>query len=210
MKNRVRVFDNVFTAEEIAELNNYYADKEYTVTKFESSGQLKYKNKNNDYNIVDSTPYNIINKKLTEAIGSHQMQYGAYLESHYPFLPHIDTNELFNENNLYHHSDTFYNNLAVLIPLSEHKDFNTIFWKYWSDKYHTGYDLPIQTEVPVDFGYMLDHVSPTEKLKLERLELDTIYNWKVGGLIVWERNQLHSSSDFSKSKLQKTAITIFL
>lgn len=211
MGNTARIFDNVFSSEEIAKLNKYYDKKEYTVIKTDHRGRLKYKNKNNDYNITYSIPYKIIHQKLTKLIGDHSMQYGAYLESHYPFLPHVDTNENFKDPSYYQHTVPLHTNISVLIPLSEHQDFNTIFWKYWVDEYKEGDILPIQTEQEADLGSILDHVEKDyDRMQLARLALDKIYNWKIGSLVVWDRNQLHAATDFTKSGLAKTAITLFL
>ena len=41
------------------------------------------------------------------------------------------------------------------------------------------------------------------------LTLDGVYNWKLGTAVIWERNQLHASSDFTKHHKYKDAITTF-
>lgn len=206
----VRIYSEVFTRDEISTLNAYYANKEYTVEKFDSPEKLKYKNKNNDYEVEGSLPNLILRPKITEILGDHKMQFGAYLESHRPFGAHVDTNKNFQDNNNYHHLSDLHRNVAILIPLCEHPDCNTIFWKYWADSYNSPVELPSQRVDPIDLGPLLGHMTEEQKYKLSYLELDKIFSWKLGSLAVWDRRQLHAASDFTKSMQFKTAITIFV
>ena len=104
----------------------------------------------------------------------------------------------------------FDKNIGILIPLSENQYFKTIFFDYLIDQFDCNTVLPKISNEPLEIGEDLDHVDPVLKEKIKYIPLDQIFNWKIGDIAIWNRNQLHSASNFLPSGKFKTAITLFL
>jgi hypothetical protein len=211
-KEKSRIVQNVFSENEIAQLVNYYSNQPYTIDdRFTKDNKLKYRNKNNGYDDKDSLPYEIIHSKLVNILGEHNMQYGAYLESHYPFGVHVDTNTHIDETqDVYHHKTDIHRNIAVIIPLCESSYFKTIFFDYFINSFDDDTTLPKLLKEPQDLDIDLDHLGTIVKEKMQWIPIDQIFHWKIGDIAIWNRNQLHCASNFLPSNTFKTAVTLFL
>jgi hypothetical protein len=206
----VSVFQNFITLDELSILNEYYSTKPYANEKYKDTVdgyRLAYKNKNTDYDLTDSTVYKILNPKITEKIGSHKLSGGQFLESHYPYGPHVDTIKQFEKKEFYNH-ETQTTNKGLIIPLEEHPSFNTIFFDLFSDENIT----PVVNleDKKYDHPFDLSHFSKEMFDYTATLKITDAYNWKLGTAVLFDRNQLHCATNFTKHRLTKTAIVLFL
>lgn len=205
----LQIHRGVFSTQEIQDLIDYYRDQPYVKEKMLDGG-LQYKNKNNDYNIDTSVPYKIINPKLKNILGEHSMQFGTYLESHKPFSLHVDNNTTFQNKGMYQHLSNAHKNLSVLIPLSEHELFSTVFFDYSIELFDKNCSLPRVLDQPQSCESLLSHLSLEWQEQIQWIPVDGIFHWRLGDLAVWHRDQLHCASNFLSSGLTKQAVTIFL
>lgn len=210
MKN-AQIFTKVFSAAEIASLIEYYSSLPYVKDKYINENVLQFRNKHNHYDLKNSVPYSIMYDKIAALIGQHAMEYGDYLESHYPFSLHVDTNYTFTAESYYRHDTGQHRNMAVLVPLSEHELFNTVFFDHWSSTQMTRETvLPKITTEPQQHNIDLSHIGSGMRQQLEWIPLDKIFQWKLGDVAVWDRNQLHCASNFLPTGTSKQAIVIFV
>jgi len=207
---------NFLTVDEINFLLSYYDNKPYTsekTTEYQGHNIVKNRHKDSDYNLVDGPIYQLLHPKLEKLLGSHILDSGAVLESHYPYQPHIDSRKRFTDKFYQHNTDEKCVDTAVLISLNEDPSFKTIIFDYFSKSL----DL---TQVPelknnnitassVKDNIDLTHFTDQELKFVDNLKISNVYNWKVGGLVTWNRNQLHCSSNFYSSGLQKKALVFF-
>jgi hypothetical protein len=205
-------YDDILTAEEIALLNNYFVSKEYSVENFKDTihgHRLRYRNKHTDYDLENSIVHDILYPKIYSLIGDHALNSGAFLESHYPFGLHVDTNKQFLNKLMYVHSAINVSK-AIIIPLVSSKKFTTVFF----DCYNDSIDFPPDTATPVGDlfvdGVDLSHLPQNQRSFIADKHISGIFEWKTGSVAIWPRNQLHCSSNFYNTGLVKTAITLFI
>jgi hypothetical protein len=201
-----RVYENIFTPEEIKILQR---DQDVRPVVLDTNGII---DKNLDYHIKHSISHKIIRPKINEIIGhNHDFSSGCYKEAHRPYQTHVD-NSMF-QNKWYKFTTNFNHNSVVLIPLVEGPQFNTAFFNVWSDEdLGMGQLLPDQylTESNnVDLN-LFTHIKEPVRAQISKLSVDNIWSWKLGNVIVWNRNQLHSSTDFAKYGLVKKFAVLFL
>lgn len=172
-------------------------------------------NKNLDYHLANSVCSRVVKPVIDRIIGpDHQIEAGAYKECITPYTTHFDNKEYNKEITVSRADRGPHYNVAVLIPLVEGPEFNTVLFDVFSDKdFGMGQILP--KEFLSDVSNDLDitgftHAAPKVQEQIKLLPVDTFYNWKLGDILVWDRLQLHSSTDFAKSGLVKKFIIIFI
>jgi hypothetical protein len=201
-----RMYKNVFTLDEIKLLQQDQDSRSVAVN------NNNIIDKTLDYHIETSIPCKIIRPKINEIIGpDHEFSTGSYKEARRPYQLHVD-NLVFHDK-LYKFSTSHKHNLVILIPLVEGPHFNTAFFNVWSDV-----DLGMNKPLPekyltgtnnVDLN-LFTHVNEPARSQIPKLPLDNVWSWELGCAIVWDRNQLHSSTDFAKYGLSKKFVVIFL
>lgn len=208
------VHDNIFTQEEIAELNQYYAGLPVVSDKHLPNGKLLRKMKNSEYNFEDQLPYQIIHPKLEKLLGRHHFTGGHYLDAHQPFVCHVDNISFYNESGVPVYEDPDHKNTGVLIPLVEGEHFNTVFFDHYYKLLTPGYMEEIaqnsDTELEPEIMDLLDHHRPEDLPHIKKFKLDCVGNWKIGRVLTWGRDQLHCSSNFAKYGLTKQAIVLWV
>lgn len=213
-----QIVHNFLTAKETNFLLSYYESKPYTSEKFtEYQGQqIAYnRHKNSDYDLTSSPVYHLLYPKLKKLLGPHIMDSGALLESYYPYTIHLDTAQTFRDYNFYSHNKIENClNIAVLISLNEDPSFKTVMFDYFADTIdvaHLPKIVPSNNITSLDqYNLDLQHLTVQELKFVKNLKISDVYDWTAGGLVTWDRNQLHCSSNFYPSGKQKKAIVLFL
>jgi len=210
----VKIFENVFSKEELQQLCEFYAQLPVANTRYLDNSKLFRIIKNSEYNLEDQLPYKILHEKLTQTLGPHHFTGGHWMDSHAPFRCHIDNIANYTARGVPIHHSELHKNVGVLIPLCEGEHFQTIFFDHMLDQLYPGYmnDLANNSDTELDSVTMslLDHHSADECEKIKKFKLANIVRWKLGNMFTWPRDQLHCSSNFEKYGLTKQAIVLWL
>jgi len=210
----VNIFDNVFSIDEINQLIEFYDKLPVSNTKLLPDGELCRVMKNSEYNLEDQLPFHIINSKLTSLLGEHHFTGGHWMDSYWPFPLHVDNISSYNDRGVPVFESPLHKNIGVLIPLSEHEHFKTVFFDHKTIKYDTTFLDQISknstTELDSEFMSLVDHHSVDEYEKIKKIKLDCVADWHLGRVFTWDRDQLHCSSNFKKYRLHKQAIVLWL
>lgn len=202
-----KVFDNLFTQEEISLL----------ATDCDSRPVAAYNNvvninKNLDYQFEGSVSRNILKPKLDQLFGEdHVVAQGCYKINSLPLGTHID-----NAGTLYkwEAQDTPAKHQAgMIIPLNESEHFCTVTFDVFSDTWHGMSELlPVEFETGSNNFDLtkLDHIAEPARSQLAKFNIDLVYNWNLGSAVVWNKNQLHCSTNFAKYGLEKKFILLFI
>lgn len=210
----ITVYENVFTHSEIDQLKDFYDQLPIANVRYHSDGRLFRNMKNSEYNLENQAAFKILNPKLTKVLGPHHFTGGHWLDAHSPYLLHIDNISSFTEANVPVYYSPLHKNIGVLIPLVEHKHFNTIFFNHYFETLSPLYKQEIAKDsislLDDSIMDLLDHHSSDDLPNIKRFKLDQVVNWKIGSVLTWPRNQLHCSSNFEKYGLTKQAIVLWL
>lgn len=201
-----QVYRNVLTLLEIQSIVDFYADKPDAAT------QDYVINKNLEYHIPDNFIYQLLNPKITALLGHHEFDNGAYKECLKPYPLHVDTH--------YAHTqvstmETFQSqaqhNAALLIPLVQGPMFRTVAFDCYAE------DNNWYTEIDAWRGehncLQRDHYRSSDDRTfdmLSHLPVDIDYEWQLGDVLTWQRNQLHVSADFASHGLVKKFLVLFI
>lgn len=216
----VTVHEDFISLEEIESINAYYATQ-----KFNNSGchpeftdKLQWEN-------ITIAPWiwkDILHEKVSKlfnGIYTVSAGCGKFQRCHIPFGMHMDSKPKHTNNNprLSHTWET--EGRALLIPLNAGPHLHTVFW---NKHYHTveeqNTDFLAFSKLPTDqirnngIGelYDLEFAWGDKNKKLyNHLDVDTVFNWKLGSAATWGRNQLHASTDFTNHAAYKDCLTIF-
>jgi len=203
------VFHNVFTAEEIAELLEHFAPA--SIAAVEGNGTV---NKNLDYQLEDSVSYRIIHPKIHNIIGDHVFGSGSYKECNKPYGVHYDNNST---HNAYYpvFDRSMDKNKVFLIPLVEGPEFSTVTYNIFSDNVEPMNVVVDEKYLGADNGIdpaYFSHIPEPARAQQTRLPVDVHYHWKLGDMLVWRRDQLHTSTNFLRfgKDIIKKFIVIFV
>jgi hypothetical protein len=207
----IQVFDNLISLDCVKKLQDEFNARPYVKDQYTNSlyGKvLQFRNKNLNYQLPDDPVHALLFPVVNQIFGQCDLQNGAFLESHFPFSLHVDTAEVFKRNQFY---STGKQNLghALLIPLSEHECFQTVFFDWHSP---TLPNLPMYDgEKPLITSNFpnLDHLTLAARNFLSDKPLSKSITWKLGSGIIWPRDQLHCSSNFYPTGMCKLAVVMF-
>lgn len=210
----IQLFEDVFTLDEINDLIGFYDSLPASNTKYLPDGRLWRIMKNSEYNLEDQLPFKIINPKLAQILGAHHFTGGHWMDSYSPFTLHVDTIASYTDRDIPVYESDLHKNIGVLIPLSEHEHFQTIFFDH-SLRSFADQDLDsiAQSDSPdlsAEFMQLVDHHDAACYEKIKKLKLDQVVNWKLGSVFCWPRDRLHCSSNFEKYNLHKQAVVLWL
>jgi hypothetical protein len=210
-----KIIQNFLNNDEVDFLISYYADKPYTSEKtwiYQGREIIYNRHKNSDYDLPTSPVHQLLYPKLKELLGPHVMNSGGLLESHYPYPLHLDTYNKFEDKKFYlHNKKQECLDIAVLISLNEDPSFKTVMFDYFADT--IDFDNPPMVGNTGSEKWPnidLEHCSPAQLDFAKNLKILDVYDWSRGGLVTWDRRQLHCSSNFYPSDKQKQAIVLFL
>jgi len=201
----MKIIENFLDANEVNQIKEHYKNHSFTC----DIGD--YANTEVDQELFNK----ILHEKFITLFDSYKItQASIYQRCYLPFGIHTDSKTRMDPTRSV---DT--EGVAVLIPLDEGEHFNTVVWK---EKCANNEEI---TQLITDFVNLpndkVQNSNITEEVDLDfawekgernfcnHLTLDGVYNWKLGTAVIWERNQLHASSDFTKHHKYKDAITTF-
>ena len=202
---KVKIFHNIIPEKTIKILKAYYEKKPYSLIRWqdEQKGIVHQKEKHNDYNVSDGIVNKVLYPLLRKIVGEHTQCNGAYAEVYDGAKLHVDSNI---EMKSYYKTNTVDQNLGILIPLTEGKQHQTVFFDYFTEKFTK--DSPVPAEKYSVDEEMFGHVEKWMLEKAKHIPIDKIFNYKVGDIAVWDRRQLHCAANLSKG-MTKTHIIIF-
>jgi hypothetical protein len=201
--NKSKIFHDAISPDQINQILNFYSDKEDTKT------EIGIVNKNLEYHRPIDFSYKLLNSIITLLTGpDHQFDGGAFKESINPYPPHVDTAAAHYSTGAMALSSTEKKyDLSILIPLVESPHFKTIAFDIFSEI--NDFDLTPyireRNSLEEDEFTHLKSFHP-----YSHLPIDKIFNWKLGDIFVWPRNQLHTSSNFAKHGLVKKFLVMFI
>lgn len=164
-----------------------------------------------DYHVSDSVVHELLYEKLHKVLGPHTFDHGSFVESHFPYPLHVDTHETFIAKNIYTHTDQKLN-ASVLICLNDHPLFSTVFFDYFTEIFDIEQSLERchkQIDSLSHDSVDLTHLSDRAMTLLSHINITNVAHWRVGDCLIWPRDQLHCSSNFLASGLQKKALVMF-
>jgi hypothetical protein len=208
--------DKVFTDKEIIKLQKL---ADHLPSRHEPNENI---NKNLHYQIPISPFRALIEPKVKKIIGQDAVVSGSsYKECIHPYQLHFDTQtalDYYNRNDVEYqlfNTGTSRYNLVFLIPLVEGHEFKTAIFDVDDSlqKYSDG-GSSLKLEWCESTNNLdindYDHL-PEEDLKnINKLSLIDEFTWKLGSVIIWDRNKLHCSSNFTKHNLIKKMIVLFI
>jgi hypothetical protein len=201
-----QVFQNILTAAEIQSIVDFYADRPDAAT------QDYVVNKNLEYHIPEDFIYQLLNPKLNDLLGEHEFDNGAYKECMKPYPLHVDTHYAHEQlETMTTFGSKQRHNIAVLIPLVEGPQFRTVAFNCYAE------DNNWYTEIDAwrsernclrrdDYRASDDRTFDM----LAHLPVDIDYEWRLGDVLTWQRNQLHVSADFASHGLVKKFLVLFI
>jgi hypothetical protein len=207
---KTQIIENAFLLDEIHQLINHFNNAPITIT--EPNGN---RNKSLDYHLPDSIVYKIIKPKLDKLVGAtHEFGSGAYKECVAPYGTHVDTTDAQKQLSVVIFDDSNKHNVAVAIPLIEGDFFKTVTFDYFPEK-NPGMSKPLLDEALMSTPNNLnledfDHIPEPTLSQVKYLPVDAVFNWKLGSMIMWDRRQLHTSTNFAKFNQTKKFIVIFV
>jgi hypothetical protein len=210
----------IFTDREISMMKNLYQTLPVTKHNLIQNNIKKQWIQNYNKELDD-----IYIKKLREVLGDFKMDtlsdnsgnevYGLFHESFKPLPLHVDTG--FNLNNVTYKQ--------LLTPLSDIGE-TIVFKNRWYErsttftvdheelKFVPKIDQNMRSNKHIIKGKKFDteihkkYLSHIDINNLEGMEIDKIYNWKIGETLIFDRTQLHSaSSKIDKKKLGLSTFT---
>lgn len=194
-----KVYSNVFSPQEINSIIDFYSSKSIAAEDHYS------KNKNLEYQIQDDFSYQLLNTKITEILGEHEFATGAYKECVRPYALHVDAYATHNSTGtITTFATAKKHNAALLIPLVEGPGYKTVTFKCYSDNNKIQLDWLGNTNTLNFTEYQHCHSD------IVRLPVDIEYSWRLGDMLVWDRNQLHASADFTRYGVTKKFLILFI
>lgn len=216
----VTILENFITTEEISAINDYYADHEFENKGFhpEYKDKLQWENTT----IAPWIWKDILAEKVLELFnGAYTVSEGCgkFQRCHIPFGMHMDSKPKHTNNDPAYSENWKTEGRALLIPLNSGPHLHTVFW---NKHYHTVKEqnndflsfskLPINQIKNNGIGklYDLEFAWGDKNKKLyNHLDVDNVFEWKLGNAATWGRNQLHASTNFTNHVAYKDCLTIF-
>jgi hypothetical protein len=200
------VYKKIIPTEVIDSIIKFY-DNEPEV--YSESGII---NKNLEYHIPENFIFQTLNPYLVQLLGNdHEFSTGAYKSSNKPYIIHVDSRVQFDKyGTMSFDSGKVKQNKAVLIPLVEGPEFRTIVFDKQSDL------NPVASELEEHRTNIKNHLIPEdfthEKMFniINYLPIQIDYQWELGDVMTWERNQWHISSNFARFNKIKTFLVLFV
>jgi hypothetical protein len=194
-----KVYTDVFSPEEIQSIIEFYSSKSIAAKDQYS------KNKNLEYQIPEDFSYQMLNPKITELLGEHEFATGAYKECVQPYALHVDGYDAHESTGTI---TTFAtgkkHNAALLIPLVEGLGYKTVTFKCYSDNNNIKSEWLGNTNTLNFEEYQ--HCNRV----ITRLPVDIEYSWRLGDVLLWNRNQLHASANFTRFGVTKKFLILFI
>ena len=194
-----KVYSDVFSLTDINSIIDFYKSKSVAAQDHYS------KNKNLEYQIPEDFSYQLLNPRITAILGEHEFATGAYKECVRPYALHVDAYAAHESTGTI---TTFAtgkkHNAAVLIPLVEGTGYKTVTFKCYSDNNN------IKSEWLENTNTLNFEEYQHCNRDITRLPVDIEYSWQLGDMLVWDRNQVHASADFTRFGVTKKFLILFI
>jgi len=201
-----KVFKNLISFNDINSIINFYQSQD------EQHTEKGIVNKNLEYHIPDSFIFEILKPYMDIVVGpAHEFSTGSYKSSKNPYIIHVDSRT---QHTTYPDCMLFDEGLvklnkAVLIPLVEGPEFRTVAFEVWSDRNPTPQDIKLhRTEKNHLLPEHFDHDKNFNDINFLKVAID--YQWQLGDIFTWDRNQWHMSNNFYKLGKVKTFLILFM
>jgi hypothetical protein len=215
----VTILDNFISLREITTINDYYATQEFKNRGFhpEFKDKLQWEN-----TPIESWIWkDILDEKVFKLFGSYTVSAGCgkFQRCYIPFGMHMDSKPKHTNDNTQLSETWKTEGRALLIPLNAGTHLHTVFW---NKHYHT---VKEQNDDFLEFSklpntqiknngigklYDLEFAWGDKHKKLyNHLDIDAVFEWKLGSAATWGRNQLHASTNFTNHIAYKDCLTIF-
>lgn len=175
------------------------------------SAETDIVNKNLEYHIPENFIYTALKPYMDVVVGpDHEFSTGSYKASKKPYIIHVDSRVQHDKYGcMSFDSGVVKDNKAVLIPLVEGPEFRTVGFKYWSDYNPNRKDVQ---NARSNKNHLLKEDFTHDPLfdDINFLDIDFDYEWKLGDVLVWDRNQWHMSSNFLNFNKTKTFLVLFM
>jgi hypothetical protein len=194
-----KVYNNVFSPEEIDLINEFYGSRTVATEDYYS------KNKNLEYHIPEDFSYQLLNPKITRLLGEHEFATGAYKECVQPYGLHVDDYRAHDATGtITTFATSQRHNKALLIPLVQGQCFRTVTFRCYST------DHKIRPEWHGDKNFLDRNEYSHETRDFSRLPVDIEYIWSLGDVLIWQRDQLHMSANFARHGVTKKFLILFI
>lgn len=194
-----KVYNNIFSPKEINLINEFYRSRKVAAEDYFS------KNKNLEYQIPEDFSYQLLNPKITQLLGEHEFATGAYKECIKPYGLHVDNYRAHvATGTITTFATSQRHNKALLIPLVEGSCFKTVTFKCYST------DNKIKPDWYGDRNSLDPNDYSHENRDFSRLPVDIEYTWRMGDVLVWQRDQLHMSANFVGHGISKNFLILFI
>jgi hypothetical protein len=201
-----KLFSQIFSQDEIKQIIDYYATQPVMAQDEWSI------NKGLEYFIPGSFIEKLCGPKITAVLGPHEFATGAYKECIKPYPLHVDTHVAHDElKTVTNFSDRKIHDRALLIPLVQGDFFRTVIFDCVSSENDFDDDIvnwigqPNHLQIE-DFSHCVRDFNR----HIQYLPVDLDYKWSLGDMIMWNRDQLHISTDFTRSTQTKRFLIFFV
>jgi len=198
------VYNSIIDRKKLEKISKYYS----LLPDLGSETNDQIINKKLEYHNKNDISYNIFSPLFTEILGEHDLDVGAYKESSNPYPIHTDSashHEYWNDR-ITRRGGEEKHNMALLVPLVEGPEFKTVVFDAYSEEFFKEPDPKILID---DNGLDPDEFRHCQQC-VTRLPLEISYEWKLGDILTWDRNQLHASADFARHGLIKKFLIFFM
>jgi hypothetical protein len=202
LTNDAGIVEGVFSEEELSEVVKYLSKMSKSFTSITGNSFAAISQEHPMYSWFCKKIFDRIKQLTTVDV---QLLFGSYLYETTPWILHSD----------YYHTSAGKPYMAFLVPLSVNEDMdqvgktNTVIFnetdvyvdhadghKSWSDKLWKANRQPKQNNALEFKDSLLSHIPDDD---LACLTVKTIANWKLGSVIYWGEQYLHSSDNFIKN-----------
>lgn len=218
------VYKNIIPKNLINDIIEYYDQQpEISPERYTEADVI---NKSIEYNIPGNFIFGALNPYMNQLFGTdHKFVFGSYKLSSKPYKIHVDSklhsavigsepeskHQMLTADNMQHQvSLDTKAGMAVLVPLVEGPMFRTITFKNWSVTHPTRY--PIQQAALSEKNHLLAEDFGHDDCidVINYLSVDIDYQWCIGDMLVWDRNQWHMSNNFLKHQVKKKFLILFM
>lgn len=164
-------------------------------------------NKGLGYFLDDDISRELLHPIFQELLGDHLFDTGSYKEEIRPYGIHTDSRDIhlaIEGMMLFGDASRTHNNVCI-IPLVEGPEFKTAIFNVWdTDNPAPDYQPPADSKDNGEDWVDFDHCPPW----INKLDVDIVYEWKLGDILAWDREMWHTSNNFAKFDVVKKFIIV--
>ena len=214
MERKSKVYKNVLDQKTIDAINRFFDSTIATESNEYLEGAVECINKHTDVQDTNSFLGKILLPKIRKAVGKNiEIDMSSRKSSIIPYGTHTDSHYRKGWENIprFIGDDDTELHLSILIPLAQDPAFRTVTFNIFDFEYE-GMSSTLPSEWLTSYNNLdpLDFLHCVNPDDITKLPVDIDYTWSIGDIVVWPREQLHSSVDFRRyGKSSKEFIIIF-